>query len=125
MSIERRGGRWAIALIAMLSLALVVGGASPAVAGKKIKTKVEIKKLSTSGASGKVSSKEDSCIPHRKISLFTWNGYSADKIAITNTDSHGNWKVNRDLKPDTQYFAKVDAKGKCGYDNSPFERLGG
>jgi hypothetical protein len=122
-SIEGRRGRWGFALIAVLSLALVVGGASPATAGKKIKTKVEIKKLSNSGASGKVSSKESSCIPHRKISLFTWNGYSADKIAITNSNSHGNWKIKRDLKPDIQYFAKVDAKGKCGYDNSPFERL--
>src|SRR5262245_46111400 len=122
-SIEGKRGRWAIALIAVLSLALVVGAAAPATAGKKIKTKVEIKKLNTSGASGKVTSKQSSCVPHGKTSLFTWNGYSADKVAITNTDSHGNWKINRKLKPDTQYFAKVDAKGKCGYDNSPFERL--
>jgi hypothetical protein len=121
-SIEAKRGRWAVALIALLSLALVVGGASPASAGKKIKTKVEIKKLSTSGASGTVGSKVSSCIPHRKISLFTWNGYSSQKIAITSTNSNGKWKVNRDLQPDTQYFAKVDAKGKCGYDNSPFER---
>jgi hypothetical protein len=122
-TIERRRGRWSIALVAVLALALVAGGASPATAGKKIKTKVEIKKLSTSGASGTVSSRDNSCVPHRKISLFTWNGYSSDKIAITSTDTHGGWKINRDLKPDIQYFAKVDAKGKCGYDNSPFERL--
>jgi hypothetical protein len=123
-SIEGKRGRCATALVAVLALAVVAGGASQATAGKKIKSRVEIKKLSTSGASGTVSSKEGSCLPHRKISLFTWDGYSADKIAITNTDSHGKWKVNRDLKPDSQYFAKVDAKGKCGYDNSPFERLG-
>jgi hypothetical protein len=124
MSSEGRRRRLAIGLIAVLSLALVVGGASPATAGKKIKTKVEIKKLSTSGASGTVSSKENSCIPHRKISLFTWNGYSSQKIAITKTDSHGKWKVGRTLESGIQYFAKVDAKGKCGYDTSPFERLG-
>ena len=123
MSIERKRSRWAIGLITVLSVAMIVGGASPATAGKKIKTKVEIKKLSTSSASGTVSSKESSCVPHRKISLFTWNGYSSDKIAITNTDSHGKWKIGHELKTGIQYFAKVDAKGKCGYDNSPFERL--
>ena len=123
MSIEGRRGRWAVALIAVLSLALVAGGASPATAGKKIKSKVEIKRLSTSGASGTVSSKEASCVPHRKISLFTWNGYSSQKLAITKTNSHGKWKVGRNLNSGIQYFAKVDAKGKCGYDNSPFERL--
>jgi hypothetical protein len=123
-SIEGRRGRWATGAVAVLALALVVGGASPATAGKKIKTRVEIKKLSTSGASGTVSSKENSCLPHRKISLFTWNGYSAQKIAITNTNSHAKWKINRALKGGIQYFAKVDGKGKCGYDNSPFERLG-
>jgi hypothetical protein len=123
-SIEGKRGRLATALIAVLALAVIVGGASPATAGKKIKSKVEIKKLSTSGASGTVTSKENSCLPHRKISLFTWDGYSSQKIAITNTNSHGKWKVSRELKTGIQYFAKVDAKGKCGYDNSPFERLG-
>jgi hypothetical protein len=123
-SIEGNRGRLATALIAVLALAVIAGGASPATAGKKIKSKVEIKKLSTSGASGTVTSKENSCLPHRKISLFTWDGYSSQKIAITNTNSHGKWKVSRELKTGIQYFAKVDAKGKCGYDNSPFERLG-
>jgi hypothetical protein len=123
-SIEGKRGRLATALIAVLALAVFAGGASPATAGKKIKSKVEIRKLSTSGASGTVTSKENSCLPHRKISLFTWDGYSSQKIAITNTNSHGKWKVSRELKTGIQYFAKVDAKGKCGYDTSPFERLG-
>jgi hypothetical protein len=112
-----------LALIAALAVAMVAGAPSSAVAGKKIKTRIEIKSLKTTGSSGTLESSQDSCLKRRKVSLFTWDGLSAQKIAITNSASDGDWKVKRDLKAGTRYFAKVDAKGKCGYDVSPFKNL--
>jgi hypothetical protein len=116
-------GRWLAAVVALLALAMIAEAAAPATAGKKIKTRVEINSLRTSGAAGTVTSSANQCLPHRKISLFTWDGYSSQKIAITNTDSHGKWRVKKNLQSGTRYFAKVDAKGPCGYDTSPFKRL--
>jgi hypothetical protein len=115
--------RWAAAIVAVLALAVVAEAAAPATAGKKIKTRIEIKKLKTSGAKGTLSSSSDQCLSHRKVSLFTWDGYRSQKIAITNSDGKGDWRVRRDLEGGTRYFAKVDAKGRCGYDTSPFESL--
>jgi hypothetical protein len=112
-----------LALIAALAVAVLAGGPSSAVAGKKIKTRIEIKSLKTTGASGTLESSQNSCLNGRKVSLFTWDGLSAQKIAITNSSGDGDWKVKRDLKGGTRYFAKVDAKGKCGYDVSPFKSL--
>jgi hypothetical protein len=111
------------ALIAALAVVVAAGAPSPATAGKKIKTRIEIKSLKTTAAKGTLESSENSCLKQRKVSLFTWDGLSAQKIAITNSDSDGDWKVNRDLRAGTRYFAKVDAKGKCGYDVSPFKNL--
>jgi hypothetical protein len=112
-----------LALLSAVALALLACAPSSAVAGKKVKTRIEIKSLKTAGASGTLESSQDSCLKRRKVSLFTWDGLSAQKVAITNSKSNGNWKVKRDLKAGTRYFAKVDAKGKCGYDVSPFKNL--
>jgi hypothetical protein len=116
-------GRRLAAIVAVLALAVVAEAAAPATAGKKIKTRIEIKSLKTTGAAGTLSSSSQQCLKHRKISLFSWNGYSSQKLAITNSDSHGKWRVKHSLESGTQYFAKVDAKGACGYDTSPFKRL--
>jgi hypothetical protein len=116
-------GRWLAAIVALLALVVVAEAAAPATAGKKIKTRIEIKSLKTTGAAGTLSSSSNQCLSHRKVSLFTWNGYSSQKIAITNSASNGKWRVKKSLESGTQYFAKVDAKGPCGYDTSPFKRL--
>jgi hypothetical protein len=123
MSMSGSRRRWRAAIVAMLALVVVAEGAAPATAGKKVKTRIEIKRLKTSGAAGTLSSSSDKCLSHRKVSLFTWDGYRSQKIAITNSDQKGDWRVNRNLEGGTRYFAKVDAKGKCGYDTSPFKRL--
>jgi hypothetical protein len=102
---------------------VVAGAASPAIAGKKIDTRVELKSLRLAGASGTLKSPSDACLKQRKVSLFSWDGLSAQKLAITSSGSDGDWKVHRNLKSGTRYFAKVDAKGKCGYDVSPFKSL--
>jgi hypothetical protein len=112
-----------LALIAALAVLAGAGAAPPALAGKKIDTRIELKKLKATGASGTLKSPQDFCLKQRKVSLFTWDGLSAQKVAITNSDSRGDWKFKRELKPGTRYFAKVDAKGKCGYDVSPFKNL--
>jgi hypothetical protein len=121
------GGRVRARWLAMFAAALgmtVFGVAAPsAIAGKKIKTRIEIRSLKTTGAAGTLSSRSDPCLKQRKVSLFTWDGMSSQKVAITNSGSDGDWKINRDLNPGTRYFAKVDAKGKCGYDVSPFKNL--
>jgi hypothetical protein len=116
-------GRWRAVIVAVLALAVVAEGAVPAAAGKKIKTRIEIKSLKASGAKGTLSSSSNQCLSHRKVSLFTWDGYRSQKIAITNSDGKGDWRFKRDLEGGTRYFAKVDAKGRCGYDTSPFESL--
>jgi hypothetical protein len=116
-------GRWRAAIVAVLALAVVAEGAAPAAAGKKIKTRIEIKSLKASGAAGTLNSSSNKCLSHRKVSLFTWDGYRSQKIAITNSNSKGDWRVKNDLEGGTRYFAKVDAKGQCGYDTSPFESL--
>ena len=116
-------GRRRAAIVAVLALAVVADAAAPATAGKKIKTRIVIERLKTSGAAGTLGSSSNKCLAHRKVSLFTWDGYRSEKVAITNSDSKGNWRATKDLKGGTRYFAKVDAKGKCGYDTSPFESL--
>jgi hypothetical protein len=123
MSISGSRRRWAAAIVAVLALVVVAEAVSPATAGRKIKTRIEIKKLKTSGAKGTLSSSSKQCLSHRKVSLFTWDGYRSQKIAITNSDGKGDWRIRRHLEGGTRYFAKVDGTGRCGYDTSPFESL--
>jgi hypothetical protein len=123
---SNEGGRsrLVVALAAVLALAVVVGGASPATAGKKIKTRIEIKSLKTTGAAGTLASSSDSCLGGREIQISSWDGFRSTRIAGTKSKPNGSWRIQRDLKPDTRYFAQVDSKGKCGYDVTPFQRLG-
>ena len=87
------------------------------------KSRIVIKGLSAGGAAGKVSSGRSACLARRKVSLFLYDGFITDKIAITHTNSGGQWRVDRRLKPG-RYFAKVDSKAGCRYDNSKAKRLG-
>jgi hypothetical protein len=124
----RRTAERTLALAA--ALALLAGGATaPAGSGgaeNKAKSKIVIKKLRASGAKGTVSSKVRACEKRRKVSLFTFDGFRSDKVAITYTNSKGAWKVGKKLKSGA-YFAKVEAAKKngvaCLYDNSKTKRF--
>ena len=86
------------------------------------KTQIKMTKLSATGAAGKVSSGRASCLKNRKISLFIKEDFITDKLAITYTNSKGEWRVKKSLKEGV-YFAKVDASKGCRYDNSKRKRL--
>jgi hypothetical protein len=110
--------RFPVILIA--ACALAAGG--PAAADDRPKTRIVIKKLKHSGASGKLSAGNSGCLGGRKVSLFRLEGFVSRKIAITHSNSHGRWRVRKDL-PDGRYFAKVDRGNGCRYDNSKTETL--
>jgi hypothetical protein len=115
-----------------IAVALAFGvGAPSAIAGAggaedKAKSKIVLKKLGPSGANGIVKSEVGACEKKRKISLFSYDGFRSEKVAITYTDANGTWKVGKDLKAGA-YFAKVDAAKAngvaCLYDNSKTERF--
>ena len=86
------------------------------------KTRIAMKKLSSTGAAGQVSSGRDACVGGRKVSLFVLESFITDKVAITYTNSKGTWRVDRRLKEGV-YFAKVDSRKGCRYDNSRRKRL--
>ena len=71
-----------------------------------------------------MESSSAACLKTRTVSLFTWDGLSSQKVAIVSSQSNGDWRVKKNLKSGTRYFAKVDAKGKCGYAVSRFKNLG-
>jgi hypothetical protein len=119
--------RWA-AIAAVLAIGV---GATDAPAGSggaenKAKSKIVLKKLGPTGANGIVSSEVGACEKGRKVSLFSFDGFRSDKVAITYTNSSGKWKVGKDLNHDA-YFAKVDAAKAngvaCLYDNSKTKRF--
>jgi hypothetical protein len=101
--------------VAALVLAglLAIAGPAGAVEGNKEKSKITIKRISGSGASGKVISKRPGCEPHRKVTLFKYVDFVSEKVKITQSDSHGVWHVRKSLEPG-KYFAKVDASKAAG-----------
>jgi hypothetical protein len=99
------------ARVALIVVALATAAVPSALAdggGPKAKTKIAIKKLANAGASGTLSSKDNSCLKNRKVSLFRLDDFVSVKIEITYSNSDGKWKTNKDLQ-DGEYFAKVDA----------------
>lgn len=117
----RAGGRRIGAVLAALVLAMAVS--APAASGDGgAKTKIMLKQLGPEGAAGKLSSGRDACLPRRKVSIFVLESFITDKVAITYTNSDGEWRVNRNLKEGV-YFAKVDSSKGCRYDNSRRKRL--
>jgi hypothetical protein len=107
------------ALLATVALGLV---AAPAIGDQGAKTKIVIKNLKSSGASGKVISNDHGCEGGKKVSLFRFDDYVSVKIEITKSNSSGVWKTNKDLQAG-QYFAKVDASAGCRYAVSKYETL--
>lgn len=113
-----------------VALAAVASFAAPASADNadKEKTKVTIKKLTRSGASGKLTSKDSSCLGRRKVSLFRFDDYVSVKVKTTRSSSNGRWAVKKRNLKAGRYFAKVAANERngvtCLYDASKSERLG-
>ena len=86
------------------------------------KSKIVIKSLKTTGAAGKVTSKENKCEKDRRVQFFRLDDFISVKIEKTRLDNNGNWRTNKDLQPGT-YFAKVDSVPGCRYDVSDYEKL--
>jgi hypothetical protein len=85
------------------------------------KSKIVIKSLKTTGASGKVTSKENKCEKDRRVQFFRLDDFISVKIEKTRL-KNGKWETNKDLQPGT-YFAKVDSVPGCRYDVSDYEKL--
>jgi hypothetical protein len=107
--------------IAAAAAALALA-AAPAAAGGDAKSKVTVNKAGASGASGKVSSKQDSCEAGRKVTLYFLGEYTPIKVGADKTSQTGKWKVGKSLE-DGRYFAKVKKTSKCKADESSTERV--
>ena len=109
---------------AALAIAAIAAFAVPTAAARDRgeKTRITIKKISHTGASGKLSSRSERCLKHRKVTLFRVDDYVSVKVKITESNARGRWKVKKNLKR-ARYFAKVDAIKGCRYDVSNSERL--
>jgi hypothetical protein len=107
--------------IAAATAALALA-AAPAAAGGDAKSKVTVKNAGANGASGKVTSKKESCKSGRKVILFFLGEYTPIKVGADKTSKRGKWKVSKSLE-DGRYFAKVKRTAKCKADESPTERV--
>ena len=109
----------AIAVLATCALA------APAVAPARdggAHSQISLVRLEGSYARGAVTSERPRCRPHRKVSLFIYEGFISDKVAITYSDADGKWRVDAPLAPG-RYFAKVDSVKGCRYAVSGNVRL--
>ena len=86
------------------------------------KSKITIQTLKATGASGKVTSKENKCEKDRRVQFFRLDDFISVKIDKVRLDNQGNWRSKKDLQPGT-YFAKVDSVPGCRYDVSDYEKL--
>ena len=114
-AIDRRRVRLVL-LAALAAMAAPLAPAQDAVARDGgAKCKIKITKLTPQLAKGKVTSGASRCEGKgRKISLFRYEDFVTDKVAITHTNGQGRWKVRRSLAAG-KYFAKVDHSGGCRY----------
>jgi hypothetical protein len=114
----------AVGLVAAAALAPAAfgGGDGTGEGAGGAKSTIVIKSLKTTGAAGKVTSKESKCEKGRRVQFFRLDDFISVKIEKTNLDNHGNWRTNKDLQPGT-YFAKVDSVSGCRYDVSDYEKL--
>ncbi len=110
-------------LAALPAAAVLCFSASPATGDGGEKTKIVIKALSPTGASGKVVSKDNDCEGGKKVSLFRLDDFLSVKIEITQSKRNGTWKTSKDLQ-EGQYFVKVDSSPGCRYAVSPYKNLG-
>jgi hypothetical protein len=111
-----------LAIVAIATTASLAAGLPAAARDGGAKSKIKITELGAGGAKGKVTSGKSSCKGGRKVSLFTYDGFVSDKLAITQSKGNGTWKVDRSLQSGT-YFAKVDHVPGCRYAVSRNERF--
>jgi hypothetical protein len=104
---KTRRPRAAIAALAIAALAI---GAAPAQAGKPVKTKVKIARLTADGGSGKVKSPNKKCRKGRKVTLKFVGEYGDVVVGKDKTDSAGAWAVDKPLTRRGIYFATVKEK---------------
>ena|SRR5687768_7724657 len=116
------GGATAALLTAGVMAPIALGGDDGTGQGAGgAKSKITIEKLKATGASGKVTSRENKCEHDRRVQFFRLDDFISVKIDIVRLD-HGNWRTKKDLKPGT-YFAKVDSVSGCRYDVSDNKKL--
>jgi hypothetical protein len=106
--------RRALAIVAIALLAIVAASVPATALDGGAKSRIKITKLGGGGAKGKVTSGRSSCKGGRKVSLFVYENFVSDKVAITQSKRDGTWKVDRSLDPG-KYFAKVDHTSGCRY----------
>ena len=116
---RRRGTRAALAALGIGALALT---AAPAHAGKQAKSKLKIKRIDTTGASGTVTSKDVGCEPGRKVKLFLIGDYVPVRVGKDSTNGQGKWKVAADLERG-RYYSKVAKTEDCKGAESNDERI--
>ena len=108
-------------MVGIAVVTAVIQLASGALGANGAKSRITIKRISASGASGKVSSQSHACVSGRKVTLFRLDDFVSVKVDITRSDGHGRWHAKRRLKPG-RYFAKVDASrgngSTCLFDDS-------
>lgn len=116
----RKKQGFVLAAIAAMALAT---GAPAATSAETIKTKVKISKLTASGASGTVSSKESKCEKGRKVTLLYAGEYGVVRIGKAKTNSSGAWKIKDKIKDRGIFFARAAEKGSCAEGESKDQRL--
>jgi hypothetical protein len=111
-----------LAMAALAPAAALAGGEGTGQGAGGAKSKILIKSLKSTGASGIIKSSSGKCEKDRKVTLFRLDDFVSVKVAILRSDNKGNWRTKKDLQ-DGEYFAKVDSIPGCRYDVSKTERL--
>lgn len=112
----------AVVCACALPAGALAGGEGTGQGAGGAKSRIAIKSLSPTGASGKVTSRRGKCERRRKVTLFRLDDFISTKVSILRSDGNGNWRSKKDLQPG-QYFAKVDSIPGCRYDVSRTRRL--
>ncbi len=90
---------------------------------RRVKSRIKLTALRTSGAKGKVTSASTGCEgADRKIRLQRYEGFITGLVATTKTNDRGRWTIRRSLRSG-RYFAQVDGGSGCRYDVSRNRRL--
>jgi hypothetical protein len=112
----------AAGITAAVAAVTLVAGALPASGDGGAKSKIVIKKLTTSKIAGTITSEKKSCVKGRHVQVFRYEGYISVKLDRGDAQSDGDWKFTGNFEPG-KYFAKVDSKPGCRYDVSKNEFL--
>lgn len=121
MRTTKSRGRTAGLVVAVTSAALIAG-AVPASGDGGADTQIQITTLTSNKMAGTITSEKSSCKSGRHVQIFRMNGYISVKIDRGDAEPDGDWKFRGNFEPG-KYFAKVDSKPGCRYDNSKNEFL--